>query len=114
MPVRNRFAELHDEIAAWRQDFHAHPELQFDVHETAAFVQDRLTEFGVDDITPGIGQTGVVGVITGKTNTSGRVIGLRADMDALRITDGSRQELCEDTTIKIDRTLLIQMDANVV
>ncbi|MFC3615589.1 M20 aminoacylase family protein [Lutimaribacter marinistellae] len=89
MPVKNRFAEMHDEITGWRRHLHAHPELLYDVHETAAFVQERLKEFGVDEITPGIGRTGVVAVIKGKTDTKGRVIGLRADMDALPIEEAS-------------------------
>ena len=87
MPVKNRLAELHDEITGWRRDFHAHPELLFDVHRTAARVADLLHEFGVDEVTTGIGRTGVVGVIKGRTDTAGRVIGLRADMDALPITE---------------------------
>ncbi|MEP5169432.1 MAG: M20 aminoacylase family protein [Shimia thalassica] len=85
MPIKNSFAEMHEEITGWRHHLHANPELMFDVHETAAFVQERLKEFGVDEITPGIGRTGVVAVIKGRSNTSGRVIGLRADMDALPI-----------------------------
>jgi amidohydrolase len=87
MPIKNRLAELHDEITGWRRDFHAHPELLFDVHRTAARVAELLQEFGVDEVTTGIGRTGVVGVIKGRTDTSGRVIGLRADMDALPITE---------------------------
>ena len=89
MPVKNRLADMADDITAWRRHLHAHPELMFDVHETAAFVEDKLKAFGVDEITTGIGRTGVVGVIKGKTNTSGRVIGLRADMDALPITEAT-------------------------
>ncbi len=89
MPIRNRFAELQDEITGWRRHLHQMPELMFDVHETAAFVQEQLASFGVDEITPGIGQTGVVAVIKGKTNHSGRVIGLRADMDALPIHEAT-------------------------
>ncbi len=85
MPVKNRFAELLPEITAWRHDFHAHPELLFDVHRTAGKVADLLRGFGVDEVVEGIGRTGVVGVIRGKTDTAGRVIGLRADMDALPI-----------------------------
>ena len=87
MPVKNRLAEMHEEITGWRQDFHAHPELLFDVHRTAARVADLLRTFGVDEVTTGIGRTGVVGVIKGRTDTAGRVIGLRADMDALPITE---------------------------
>lgn len=89
MPVKNRLAEMHDEITRWRRHLHAHPELMYDVHETAAFVVDRLKEFGVDEITPGIGKTGVVAVINGRQDTRGRVIGLRADMDALPIEEAT-------------------------
>ncbi|MEY4984403.1 MAG: hypothetical protein RIR62_2669 [Pseudomonadota bacterium] len=85
MPVKNRFAELLPEITAWRHDFHQNPELLFDVHRTAGKVADLLRAFGCDEVVEGIGRTGVVGVIRGRTDTQGRVIGLRADMDALPI-----------------------------
>lgn len=85
MAVKNRFAELHDEITAWRRDMHAHPELLFDTHRTSALVAEKLREFGCDEVVTGIGRTGVVGVIKGKSDSSGKVIGLRADMDALPI-----------------------------
>lgn len=71
------------DVVEWRRDLHAHPELQFDVHRTAAFVAQKLTEFGCDEVVTGIGRTGVVGVIKGQKKVSDRVIGLRADMDAL-------------------------------
>lgn len=87
MPIRNRFADMHDEITGWRRHLHAHPELMFDVENTAAYVVERLQEFGITDITTGIGRTGVVAVIEGKSNNSGKVIGLRADMDALPIEE---------------------------
>ena len=86
MPVINRFADLHAEIAEWRRDFHAHPELLYDVHRTAARVAELLRSFGVDEVTEGIGRTGVVGVIRGR-GTGKRTIGLRADMDALPIRE---------------------------
>ncbi len=92
MPIKNRLAEMHGEITKWRRHLHARPELMYDVHETAAFVVERLTEFGVDEITPGVGKTGVVAVIRGKTDTTGRVIGLRADMDALPIEEATSLE----------------------
>ena len=85
MPVKNRFAELLPEITAWRRDFHEHPELLFDVHRTAGKVAELLRGFGCDEVVEGIGRTGVIGVIRGKTDSQGRVIGLRADMDALPI-----------------------------
>ncbi|HWJ89136.1 MAG TPA: M20 aminoacylase family protein [Pelagibacterium sp.] len=86
MPVINRVAEFHSDIAAWRQQLHANPELLYDVDETAAFVADKLRSFGVDEVVTGIGRTGVVGLIRG-TGTSDKVVGLRADMDALPITE---------------------------
>ncbi len=89
MPVINRVAEFSEEIAEWRRHLHAHPELDFDVHETAAFVTDKLKAFGVDSITGGIGRTGVVAVIKGRTQQSGKVVGLRADMDALPILEAT-------------------------
>jgi hippurate hydrolase len=86
MPIINRVAEFHADIAAWRQHLHANPELLYDVYETAAFVAEQLKTFGIDEVVTGIGRTGVVGVIRGKGG-SDRVVGLRADMDALPITE---------------------------
>ncbi|PTX53426.1 hippurate hydrolase [Gemmobacter caeni] len=87
MPPKNRFAELLPEITAWRRDFHENPELLFEVHRTAGKVAELLRGFGCDEVVEGIGRTGVVGVIRGRTDSTGRVIGLRADMDALPIIE---------------------------
>ncbi len=87
MPVKNRFAELQAEITAWRRDFHAHPELLYETHRTAARVAELLEQFGCDEIVTGLGRTGVVGVIRGRSDSAGRVVGLRADMDALPIEE---------------------------
>ena len=89
MPIVNRVADLQGEIAEWRHDIHAHPELLFDVHRTAATVADKLKAFGCDEVVPGIGRTGVVGVIRGKRGQGRKVIGLRADMDALPIEEAT-------------------------
>jgi len=89
MPIVNRVADLHREIAEWRHDLHAHPELLYDVHRTAASVADKLKAFGCDEVVTGIGRTGVVGVIHGRTAAPGKVIGLRADMDALPIEEAN-------------------------
>jgi amidohydrolase len=90
MPIVNRIADLHGEITAWRHDIHAHPELLYDVHRTAASVAEKLKSFGCDEVVTGIGRTGVVGVIRGsKPDDGGRVIGLRADMDALPIEEAN-------------------------
>ncbi|RYE45287.1 MAG: amidohydrolase, partial [Hyphomicrobiales bacterium] len=87
MPIINRIHELTNDVATWRRDLHAHPELQYEVHRTADIVARRLKEFGCDDVVTGIGRTGVVGVIKGRQSTSAKVVGLRADMDALPITE---------------------------
>ncbi|MBM7067949.1 M20 aminoacylase family protein [Actibacterium sp. 188UL27-1] len=97
MPVKNRFAELLPDITAWRRDIHTHPELLFDTHRTSALVADKLKEFGCDDVVTGIGRTGVVGVIRGRTDTAKRVIGLRADMDALPIEEETGVEYASST-----------------
>jgi amidohydrolase len=90
MPIVNRIADLHGEITAWRHDIHAHPELLYEVHRTAASVAEKLKSFGCDEVVTGIGRTGVVGVIRGsKPDDGGRVIGLRADMDALPIEEAT-------------------------
>jgi len=85
MPVLNRIADFADEMKTWRRYLHQHPELKFDCHQTAAFVVERLLEFGVDEIHQGIAQSGVVAIINGQG--SGPTIGLRADMDGLPITE---------------------------
>ena len=101
MPVINRFAELHDEIAGWRREYHRHPELLYDVHRTAADVASKLREFGLDEVVEGIGRTGVVGVLKGAGESSGRVIGLRADMDALPIMEESGKPWSSETPGKM-------------
>jgi hippurate hydrolase len=89
MPVINRVADLADEVTEWRRDMHMHPELLFEVHRTAALVADKLRAFGCDEVVTGIGRTGVVGVIKGRRGNGGKVIGLRADMDALPIEEAT-------------------------
>jgi amidohydrolase len=83
MPIINSIAAFHPEMTAWRHDLHAHPELSMQESRTAAVVRAKLAEFGVDDIITGMATHGVVGVI--RAGSSGRAIGLRADMDALPI-----------------------------
>jgi hippurate hydrolase len=93
MPILNRAAELQGEVSEWRRHLHQNPEILYDVNETAAFVAAKLKEFGVDEVATGIGRTGVVGIIKGKggagsaAGASSRTIGLRADMDALPLTE---------------------------
>ena len=93
MPIVNRVADLQPDIQAWRRDIHEHPELLYDVDRTAAFVAERLREFGCDEVATGLGRTGVVGVIRGRKPAGKRDlrgIGLRADMDALPITEATQ------------------------
>ena len=86
MPIVNRVAAFAEEIAEWRHDLHAHPELDYDVHRTAGIVAEKLKAFGCDEVVTGIGRTGVVGVIRG-SKPGNKVIGMRADMDALPIDE---------------------------
>lgn len=97
MPIRNRIADLHDEVTGWRRDMHQNPELMFETHRTSAFIADKLREFGCDEVVTGIGRTGVVGVIKGKTDSAGKVVGLRADMDALPIKEATGLEYASRT-----------------
>ncbi|OJH44526.1 M20 aminoacylase family protein [Paracoccus sp. SM22M-07] len=85
MPVLNRIADFADQMTAWRRHLHQHPELGFDCHQTAAFVADRLRDFGIDQIHECIGRTGIVAIIDGQGD--GPTIGLRADMDALPLDE---------------------------
>ena len=97
MPIINRIAEFHDEITSWRRDLHENPEILYEVHRTAGKVEELLKSFGCDEVVPGIGQTGVVGIIKGNKTGSGRVIGLRADMDALPIFEKTGLEHASKT-----------------
>jgi amidohydrolase len=104
MPIVNRVADLQPDIQAWRRDIHQHPELGYDVHRTAAFVAERLREFGCDEVATGLGRTGVVAVIKGRKAAGKgdvRVIGLRADMDALPIEEATRLPYASRTAGKM-------------
>ena len=92
MRTQDPLDNLLPQVTAWRHHLHQTPELGYEVHQTAAFVADKLRECGVDDIVEGLGKTGVVGVIKGRSNASGKVIGLRADMDALPIVEATGAE----------------------
>ncbi|MEN9773752.1 MAG: hypothetical protein RL322_822 [Pseudomonadota bacterium] len=82
----------HAELTDIRRTLHAHPELGFEEHFTAELVARELARYGVDEIHRGVGRTGVVGVIRGRSTASGRTIGLRADMDALPMTEAGTPE----------------------
>lgn len=89
MSLVDSIAQHLPEYAAWRRDLHAHPEVGFEEHRTAALVAERLTAMGIE-VHTGIGGTGVVGVIRGKAiGNTPRTVGLRADMDALPLTEAN-------------------------
>ena len=88
MPILNRAAEMQEEVAGWRRHLHETPELLYDVYETSSFVAEKLKAFGCDIVESGLGKTGVVGIIKGR-HGDGPTIGIRADMDALPITETS-------------------------
>ncbi|ARO14530.1 hippurate hydrolase [Ketogulonicigenium robustum] len=85
MPVINSIASFSDEMTRWRRHLHQNPEISFDCVETAAFVAEQLRSFGVDEIHTGIAKTGIIALIHGRE--AGPVVGLRADMDALPLTE---------------------------
>jgi len=104
MPIVNRVADLQPDIQAWRRNIHESPELGYDVHRTAAFVAERLRAFGCDEVATGLGRTGVVGVIRGRKpagKSDIRVIGLRADMDALPIEEATKLPYASKTPGKM-------------
>ncbi|HEY2132609.1 MAG TPA: amidohydrolase, partial [Acetobacteraceae bacterium] len=80
MPVINRIAANADELTEWRRDIHAHPELGLNEHRTSELVAKKLASWGIE-VTRGIAKTGLVGTL--RNGSSGRAIGIRADMDAL-------------------------------
>ena len=95
MPVINRIADFGEDMKTWRRWMHAHPEFGLECHQTAAYVVERLREFGVDEIHEKIGVSGVVAVINGQGE--GPTIGLRADMDALPMQEMTGLEYASQT-----------------
>src|SRR3569832_602301 len=104
MPIINRVADLQPDNKAWRRNIHQHTELLYDMHHTTAFVAERLREFGCDEVATGLGRTWVVGVIKGRKpagNGEIKVIGLRADMDALPIEEETKLPYASKTPGKM-------------
>jgi amidohydrolase len=99
MPVVNRIGDYAADMKEWRQWMHRNPELNFDCHKTAAFVVERLREFGITEIHEGIATTGIVAIIQGQGD--GPTIGLRADMDALPIQETSGVAYASETPGKM-------------
>jgi len=99
MPVINRIGDFAPEMTEWRQWMHRNPELGFELHKTAAFVAEKLREFGVDEIEEGVAKTGIVAIINGKG--AGPTIGLRADMDALPIEEVTGADYASETPGKM-------------
>lgn len=82
-----RVQQVCEEVSNWRRDFHRHPEILYDVQRTAGIVAEKLRAFGCDEVVEGIGRTGVVGIIKGRETSATEVVGMRADMDALPISE---------------------------
>ena len=87
MPIKNRFADLQNEMASWRHEFHEYPELQFDLPRTTKKITELLKGFGVDSIKSEVGKSGIVAEIHGQKIDSRKAIGFRADMDALPVSE---------------------------
>ena len=87
MAILNSIAGFENDMAKWRRHLHQNPELGRDCYKTAEYIQERLKEFGITEIHAGYASTGIVAIIEGQT--LGRTIGLRADMDALPITENT-------------------------
>lgn len=100
MAILNRAAEMQPEVSAWRRHLHQNPELLFDVHNTASFVEEKLRSFGCDEIVTGLGRTGLCAVIKGNKG-DGETLGLRADMDALPIKEATGKEYASATEGKM-------------
>ncbi|SDF58500.1 M20 aminoacylase family protein [Thalassobaculum litoreum] len=94
MAIINRIADFHGEMTEWRRDFHANPELGFQEQRTSEIVAAKLAEWGIE-VHKGIGRTGVVGVL--RAGNGDRRIGLRADMDALPITERTGKDYASGT-----------------
>src|SRR5919107_3802747 len=87
MPNIERIDGFADELTAIRRDLHAHPEVGFEEVRTSGLVAEKLASWGIE-VHRGIGRTGVVGVLKGRSD-NGRRIGLRADMDALPMEEAT-------------------------
>ncbi|WP_340109699.1 M20 aminoacylase family protein [Pikeienuella sp. HZG-20] len=101
MAVENWVSKQIADLTEFRRDLHRNPELLYDVTRTASRVAEALRAAGVDEVHEGIGRTGVVGIIRGRTDASGRMIGLRADMDALPILEASGVEWASEVPGKM-------------
>jgi len=97
MPIVNRIAAFDADMKKWRRNIHKNPELGLDCYETASFIEARLREFGISEIQTGIAQSGLVAIIDGKEN--GDTIGLRADIDALPMTETTNLEYASNNSV---------------
>lgn len=101
MNIDPRILAMKDEVIAWRRDFHSHPEILYEVHRTAKIVEDKLKSFGCDEVVTGIGRTGVVGIIHGRNGPGKHAVGLRADMDALPVSEETNLAYASKTAGKM-------------
>lgn len=100
MPIPARISKLTPQITEWRRALHRMPELGYDLPQTTAFVADKLREMGCDSVTVGVGRAGIVAEIIGKGGAN-HAIGLRADMDALPITEATGAPYASQTSGKM-------------
>ncbi|MBK9147778.1 MAG: amidohydrolase [Flavobacteriales bacterium] len=98
--IDKAIAALHADMIAWRRHLHQHPELSFQEHGTAAFVAEVLkaegmeVRAGVAKLSPDAKGTGLIAVVRGEKSASNRCIALRADLDALPITELGKPDYC--------------------
>ena len=86
MNIKKKIEQITPEMLKWRHSIHSKPEIAYQEKDTSDFISKKLSEFGIE-VHKGIGKTGVVGIIKGKNSNSERAIGIRADMDALPMTE---------------------------
>jgi hippurate hydrolase len=86
MNIKKKIEQITPEMIKWRQSIHENPEVAYQEKDTSDFIAKKLNEFGIE-VHQGIGKTGIVGVIKGKNSKSEMAIGIRADMDALPMTE---------------------------
>jgi hippurate hydrolase len=86
MNIKKKIEQITPEMLKWRHSIHSKPEIAYQEKDTSDFISKKLSEFGIE-VHEGIGKTGVVGIIKGKNSNSERAIGIRADMDALPMTE---------------------------
>ena len=86
MNIKQKIEQITPAMIEWRHSIHEKPEVAYQEKDTSDFISKKLNEFGIE-VHQGIGKTGIVGIIKGKNSNSKKTIGIRADMDALPMTE---------------------------